>query len=207
MSNITNKQDIEKENQELLECAARTIGSLRRGEARDAQAFVCPRTSLARRLGVYCALTQQERHQLEGTSVENSYKDLFTIAALGDARDTRKREGVALADPDDPASSLEEAKDRAGLGLARSGAGLHQIVGGTMSNIRNKKETDRRLFERADMRELAAHPVEVHMDTKRSEVVLGALKRHFRRREPLMGSILIEEIDRAMVEYKAESAE
>ena len=65
-----------------------------------------------------CALTQQERHQRKGTTVENSYKDLFAIATLGDARDTRKREGVidALADPDDPASSLEEAKDRAGLG-------------------------------------------------------------------------------------------
>ena len=46
-----------------------------------------------------CALTQQERHQRKGTSVENSYKDLFAIATLGDARETRKREEVPSRTP------------------------------------------------------------------------------------------------------------
>ena len=122
MRNITNKQDIEKESQELLECAARTIGSLRRGEARDAQAFGCPRTSLARRLGVHCALMQQERHQLEGTSVANSYKDLFVIATLGDARDTRKREEVPSRTPTTlppPWKKRKIARASALLGAAR----------------------------------------------------------------------------------------
>ena len=76
-----------------------------------------------------------------------------------------------------------------------------------MSNIRNKKETDRRLFKRADMRELAAHPVEVHMDTKRSEDVLRSFKRYLWGRYPLFAFILIEEMDQEVIEYKAESAE
>ena len=42
------------------------------------------------------------------------------------------------------------------------------------------------------------------MDTERSEAVPGAFKRHLRRREPLMDSILVEEIDLAMIEHKAE---
>ena len=76
-----------------------------------------------------------------------------------------------------------------------------------MSNIRNKKETDRRLFERADMRELAAHPVEVHMDTKRSEDVLRSFERYLWGRYPLFSSILIEEMDQEVIEYNAEPTE
>ena len=57
------------------------------------------------------------------------------------------------------------------------------------------------------MRELASHLVELHMDTQRSEAVLGALKRYFRRSEPIMGEALIEEMDMAIADYKAEPTE
>ena len=59
-------------------------------------------------------LSAEECDQLEGTSVENCDKDLFAIADIGDIQ---QREAVidALSDAEKPASSLEEAKDRAGL--------------------------------------------------------------------------------------------
>ena len=49
-----------------------------------------------------------------------------------------------------------------------------------MSNIKNKQDikANRRLFKSADMRELASHLVELHMDTKKSEEVLRSFKRY-----------------------------
>ena len=78
-----------------------------------------------------------------------------------------------------------------------------------MSNIKNKQDikTNRRFFKSADMRELASHLVELHMDTKRSEEVLRSFKRHFRRSEPIMGEALIEEMGLAIADYKAEPTE
>ena len=69
-----------------------------------------------------------------------------------------------------------------------------------MNEIMNGKDTktDRELFERKGMRELAFYLVELHMDTQRSEAVPGAYKKHLRRSEPILGEALIEEIDRAI---------
>ena len=73
-----------------------------------------------------------------------------------------------------------------------------------MSDIKNKKEKLRELFEVEKIKELAFWLVELHMGTQRNEAVLGAFKRHLRKIQLLLGSILVEEIDRAMIEFKAE---
>ena len=67
-------------------------------------------------------LSAQECDRLEGTSVANSYKDLFAIAALGDARDTRKREEVPSRTPTTlppPWKKRKIARASALLGAAR----------------------------------------------------------------------------------------
>ena len=76
-----------------------------------------------------------------------------------------------------------------------------------MSDITNKQgiQIDAALYE--VLRVLAFRLLELHMDTQRSEAVLGALKRHFRRSEPIMGEALIEEMDLAIADYKAEPTE
>ena len=56
-------------------------------------------------------------------------------------------------------------------------------------------------------KELAGHLVELHMDTQRSEAVPGAYKNHLRQSEPIMGEALIEEMDLAIADYKAEPTE
>ena len=87
-----------------------------------------------------------------------------------------------------------------------------------LNRLRVKKEKSQeitredraQLMEVIDLentKELAAHVVELHMNTRRSEAVLGAFKNCIRRCDPLTGSILIEEIDRAMTDYKAEPTE
>ena len=69
------------------------------------------------------------------------------------------------------------------------------------------KEELLKLLDPEKSKELAAHVVELHMDTRRSEAVPRAFKNYLRRSDSLIGPILIEEMDRAMTDYKAESAE
>ena len=59
-------------------------------------------------------LSAEERNRLKGTAVENCDTDLFAIAGMGN---TKNREAVidALSDPDNPASSLQEAQERTDL--------------------------------------------------------------------------------------------
>ena len=78
-----------------------------------------------------------------------------------------------------------------------------------MNDITNGKDTktDRELFERGDMQELAYYLVDLHMDVFRREKILDDFKRFFWLRYPLQAPVLVEEIDRAVGEYNYEANE
>ena len=114
MSNATDKQDIKKENQELLERMKSLIEKGKRVVGSNMHLLGGPRKTLARRVGVLHAFTGKEWHQLRRTSVKHATKDLLAIAALGGIHE-RAAVIDALSDPDNRASSLQEAKYRAGL--------------------------------------------------------------------------------------------
>ena len=110
---ITNKQDI-KESQELLQSAEDMMERRRQRVERFGLAPSESYGSTGRALSFCALVSKKERARLKGTSVENCDKDLFAIAGIGDIR---KRTAVisALCDPDNPASSLQEAQECAGL--------------------------------------------------------------------------------------------
>ena len=67
-----------------------------------------------------------------------------------------------------------------------------------MNEIANGKDarTGRGLNEQKETRELASHLVGLHMDTERSEAVLGGFKEHLLVRRPFHAEAIIEGIDR-----------
>ena len=78
-----------------------------------------------------------------------------------------------------------------------------------MNDITSKKDIkiNWEIFERKDVRELAFYLVELHMDMFRRGDVLESFKRYLRGKYPFHASVLIEEIDRAMADYKAKPTE
>ena len=68
-----------------------------------------------------------------------------------------------------------------------------------MSDITNKQDIqiDAALYE--VLRVLAFRLVQLHMDTERSELLLGGFKEYLRGRFPLVAPVLIREIDRQVV--------
>ena len=87
----------------------------------------------------------------------------------------------------------------------------HEIL----SRIRKKdggyhkptKEELEFFFGLENIKKSAGYIVELHMDTKRSEAVIGAYKKYLMRSEPIMGEILVQEIDRAIAGYNAKPTE
>ena len=67
-----------------------------------------------------------------------------------------------------------------------------------MNEIANGKDTktDREINEQKETRELASHLVGLHMDTERSEAVLGGFKEHLLERRPFHAKAIIEGMDR-----------
>ena len=111
MSDTREKQDIRQENQECLKRAEDEIEH-RRQRAESFGLAPGDKAGSIGRLRSFCALLpQRERTRLKGTAVENCDKDLFAIASMGN---TKNRGAVisALPDPDNPASSLQEALHR-----------------------------------------------------------------------------------------------
>ena len=113
MNEIMNGKDT-KTDRELFERAEYLMEVRKEITEVLAQSFDESPGSIAHRLGLHDVLPVQEQHQLKGTAAGKVTKNLLDIAALGD---TKERAAVisALLDPDNPASSLHEAKERAGL--------------------------------------------------------------------------------------------
>ena len=82
--------------------------------AAQAESTEARKRSVQRSVRLCKLLSAQECDRLEGTSVENCDKDLFAIAGMGDSKN-RGAMISALCDPDNPAFSLQEAQERAGL--------------------------------------------------------------------------------------------
>ena len=76
-----------------------------------------------------------------------------------------------------------------------------------MNDITKKQDIqiDAMLVEAA--REFAFRVVQLHMDTKRSELLLGGFKEYLRRRFPLAAPVLIREIDRQVALQASEFPE
>ena len=82
--------------------------------AAQAESTEARKRSVQRSVRFCKLLSAEECDRLNGTAVENCDKDLFAIAGIGDIQ---KRMAVisALSDAEKPASSLYEAKCRAGI--------------------------------------------------------------------------------------------
>ena len=78
-----------------------------------------------------------------------------------------------------------------------------------MNKIKHEQgiETDRDLFPRGDMQELAFYLADLHMDVFRREKLLDDFKKFFWLRYPLQAPVLVKEIDRAVREYDHEANE
>ena len=76
-----------------------------------------------------------------------------------------------------------------------------------MNDITKKQDIqiDAMLVEAA--REFAFRVVQLHMDTKRSELLLGGFKEYLRRHFPLAAPVLIREIDRQVALQASEFPE
>ena len=111
MNEIANGKDV-KESQEFLWRAEGMIERQRRRAERFGLAPGQSYGSTGRLLSLCALVPKEERTRLKGTAVENCDKDLFAIAGI---RRHPEKNGGALSDPDNPASSLQEAQERAGL--------------------------------------------------------------------------------------------
>ena len=113
MNEITNKQDIE-ESQECLKRAEDEIERQRQRSKRSGLARRRPPADMGRLRSLCAFVPESQRNRLRGTPVEFVRRDVCTIVGIADIR---KRTAVidALSDPDNPASSLQEAQKRAGL--------------------------------------------------------------------------------------------
>ena len=75
---------------------------------------------------------------------------------------------------------------------------MNEIMGG------NDSKTDREIFERGEMQELAYYLVDLHMDMFRREKILDDFKKFLWCRYTLQAPVLVAEIERAVREYNYE---
>ena len=113
MNDTKHEQYIE-ENEERLKRAQDEIERQRQRSKRSGLARRPPPADVGRSRSIGALVPQSEIDRLEGAPADLVRRDVCTIAAIADVR---KRTAVidALSDPDNPASSLQEAQKRAGL--------------------------------------------------------------------------------------------